>query len=80
MPVTEIRDAQSQLSRLVERALDGEEVLIGEAGAALVRLVPVVEERRPPRVGGQWRGRVRIGEDFDVLPDDLADALGLGPR
>jgi hypothetical protein len=25
---------------------------------------------------GVWAGRVRIAEDFDELPDDLADALG----
>ncbi|MDX1968286.1 MAG: hypothetical protein SFV23_14005 [Planctomycetaceae bacterium] len=32
---------------------------------------------RPPRVGGQWKGQVHIAEDFDELPDDLADALGV---
>ncbi len=31
---------------------------------------------RPPRVGGQWKGQVHIAEDFDELPDDLAEALG----
>jgi hypothetical protein len=26
-----------------------------------------------------WRGRVRIADDFDELPDDLADSLGMKP-
>lgn len=28
-------------------------------------------------LAGTWRGRVRIAEDFDQLPDDLADSLGV---
>jgi hypothetical protein len=28
------------------------------------------------QVRGAWRGRVRIADDFDELPDDLAQALG----
>jgi hypothetical protein len=27
-------------------------------------------------VRGAWRGRVRIAEDFDELPKDIAEALG----
>lgn len=33
----------------------------------------------PPRLGGQWKGQVVIGADFDELPADLADALGMSP-
>ena len=29
-----------------------------------------------PRVGGIWKGRVRIADDFDELPPDIAKALG----
>ena len=27
--------------------------------------------------GGQWKGRVRIADDFDDLPDDIATAFGI---
>jgi hypothetical protein len=27
-------------------------------------------------VRGAWRGRVRLADDFDKLPDDIADELG----
>ncbi len=30
-----------------------------------------------PRQGGQWKGRVVIAPDFDLLPDDLQEALGM---
>jgi len=52
-----MHEAKTQLSRLVERALAGEEVLIARAGMPLVRLQPVAPgtARRQP---GALRGRV----------------------
>jgi hypothetical protein len=43
-----------------------------------VRLVPI----RPdisPRIGGRWKGHIKMAEDFDSLPDDIAEAFGMGP-
>jgi prevent-host-death family protein len=77
MEIANIHEARSQLSRLVERAMNGEEVIIARAGTPMVRLVPIRRDDSPRR-GGQWKGRVRIAEDFDVLPDDIADAFGMG--
>jgi prevent-host-death family protein len=71
-----IHEAKSQLSKLVERAMNGEDVVIAKAGRPMVRLVPIRSDDAP-RLGGQWRGRVRIGEDFDDLPDDVAAAFGI---
>jgi hypothetical protein len=28
-------------------------------------------------LAGAWRGKVKVADDFDDLPDDLADALGM---
>ena len=77
MVIANIHEAKSQLSRLVEHAMSGEEVIIAKAGQPLVRLVPIHADDSP-RVGGQWKGRVRIAEDFDTLPDDIA-AFGIHP-
>ena len=72
-----MHEAKTQLSKLVERAEAGEDVVIQRNGKPAVRLVPVVEEPRSlASVRGAWRGRVHIAEDFDELPDDIADALG----
>ena len=54
MKITNIREARSQLSKLVEQALAGDEIVIAKAGKPMVRLVPV-QESDAPRTGGQWR-------------------------
>lgn len=46
-----LHDAKTHLSRYVEQALDGEDVVIARAGKALVRLVPVAETPRQRRLG-----------------------------
>ena len=69
-----IHEAKTHFSRLVERVIRGEEVVIGKAGKPVARLVPYREERRP-RVPGGWEGRVRISDDFDELPAEVAAAF-----
>ncbi len=79
MKITNIHEAKTHLSRLVQRAADGEEIIIGKAGKAMAKLVPY----RPcdePRIPGQWRGKVKLASDFDELPDAIARAFrGEGP-
>ena len=72
--IVNIHEAKTHFSRLVERAMRGEEVVIGKAGKPVARLVPYREDRAP-RVPGGWKGRVRIAEDFDDLPDEVAAAF-----
>jgi prevent-host-death family protein len=76
MEIANIHEAKSQLSKLVEMAMDGEEVIIAKAGTPMVKLVPIRTDASP-RPGGQWKGRVRIADDFDDLPEDLASAFGI---
>jgi prevent-host-death family protein len=59
-----MHEAKTELSRLVERALRGEEVIIARAGVPVVHLVPVVG--RAKRKLGQWAGQVRMSDDFDA--------------
>lgn len=67
-----MHQAKSSLSRLVERALAGEEVVIARNGEPLVRLVPVAKERKP-RVPGRSRGKVWIGPDFEFTDDKIKE-------
>jgi prevent-host-death family protein len=46
-----LHDAKTHLSRYVEQALDGEDVVIARAGKALVRLVPVEDIPRKRQLG-----------------------------
>jgi prevent-host-death family protein len=71
-----MHEAKTKLSQLVERAEAGEDIVIARNGKPVARLVPVAAEAKLASVRGAWRGRVHIAEDFDELPDDIADALG----
>ena len=60
-PVVNIHEAKTHLSRLIERARDGEEIIIAKAGEPKVRLVavPGKERRKPGRFAGElaaWEG------------------------
>ena len=79
MEIANIHEAKSQLSKLVDHAMNGEEVIIARAGQPMVRLVPIRSDDTP-RIGGQWNGRVRIADDLDTLPDDIAAAFGIESR
>ena len=76
MEFIDIHEAKSRLSKLVDRALAGEDIVIARAGTPVVRLVPV-RQGDSPRRGGQWEGKVRIADDFDELPRDMAGDFGM---
>jgi prevent-host-death family protein len=69
-----IHEAKTHLSRLVERAANGEEIIIGKAGRPMARLVPY-REHAGPRTPGAWRGRLQVSADFDDTPDAVVDAF-----
>ena len=75
MRMVNIHQAKTQLSRLVDLAADGEEVIITKSGKPIARLVPYVTKgavRRP----GSMRGKIRINRNFDApLPKELLDAF-----
>lgn len=72
--VVNIHEAKTHFSRLIGRVMEGEEVVIGKAGRPVAMLVPYREERTR-RIPGGWKGRVRIHEDFDELPSEVAAAF-----
>ena len=65
--VVNIHEAKTQLSRLLERAHAGEEVVIAKGGKPYARLGPLAP--LPPRVPGLLKGTVE-GTFFDPLPDE----------
>jgi prevent-host-death family protein len=80
MSITNIHDAKTRLSQLIEQAERGEEVIIARAGVPVARLVPY-EIKRKARKGGQWKGQIKIAADFDQpLPDEIATAFGILPE
>lgn len=73
MTKANVHEAKTNLSKLIEQALNGEEVVIAKAGKPLVRLVPVRDEKED--CFGMDAGKMWIADDFDVLPDDLLAAF-----
>ena len=73
--ILNLYEAKAQLSKLVEQASAGEEIVIAKAGTPKARLVPL---RKPARKPGGWKGRIWVSEDFDdELPAGiLAEFLG----
>ncbi len=72
-----IHEAKTHLSRLVERAEAGEEVIIARNGKPVAKLV-AYKERSGPRKPGLWKGKVWIAPDFDDLPPELLAAFEEG--
>jgi len=71
-----MHEAKTKLSQLVQRAEAGEEIVIARNGKPVARLVPVTRANSLAELRGVWRGQVRMADDFDELPDDIADAFG----
>ena len=70
-----IYEAKTQLSKLVERAAAGEEIVIARGGRPVARLVALTPGGGP-REQGAYRGQMWIAPDFDELPADLAAEFG----
>jgi prevent-host-death family protein len=71
METVNLYQAKTKLSQLVERAAEGEDIVIAKAGRPLVRLVPVAQ-RSMQRPLGLLASQVIIGPDFDdPLPDEM---------
>lgn len=77
MQITNIHEAEMHLSRLIERVISGEEIIIGKAGKPVAKLIPYKQSDEPRQPGGSWQGKVRIADDFDELPEDLMVAFGV---
>ena len=71
-----IHAAKTHLSRLVERAENGEETVIARNGRPVARLVPYSEERKP-RVPGALRGQIEILPGFDEVDEEIAREFGM---
>ncbi|HET6757440.1 MAG TPA: type II toxin-antitoxin system Phd/YefM family antitoxin [Burkholderiales bacterium] len=73
MEQVNIHEAKANLSRLVDQAAAGTEIVIAKAGKPLAKLVPY-ESSKQKRTLGLYKGKIKIARDFDApLPDDLLD-------
>jgi prevent-host-death family protein len=65
MKMVNVHQAKTHLSRLIEEAADGAEIIIAKAGKPRARLVPYAPVRKPRKFG--WlKGKIWISDDFDA--------------
>jgi prevent-host-death family protein len=70
MTVFNIHEAKTHFSKLLERVLNGEEIIIAKAGKPVVRILPFAPDDTAPRIPGIDKGKVTIMPDFDEpLPE-----------
>jgi len=71
-----VYEAKTNLSRLLDRAEAGEEVIITRHGRPVARLVSMREASKRPRKLGVLAGRIRMRDDFDApLPAEVLAAF-----
>ena len=76
MTTVNMHEAKSQLSKLVERASRGEDVIIARNGKPAARLVPIESETKKLRPIGLHAGLGRVRDNFDdPMPDDFMKAF-----
>ncbi len=63
-----MHEAKTNLSKLIELVVQGEEVIICKAGRPIAKLISFNPEKRK---GGAWKGKVTISPDFDELPAEF---------
>ncbi len=65
MVMVNTHEAKTNLSRLLARVAAGEEIVIGNAGRPVAKLVPYSEETKKRRTPGAWKGKIRLAPDWD---------------
>ncbi|MBB1472209.1 type II toxin-antitoxin system prevent-host-death family antitoxin [Luteimonas sp. MC1782] len=76
MAIVNIHEAKTQLSRLIERALAGESMVIAKAGKPLVKLVRLdAPDASRIRRLGFLVGEIQVPEEFDRMGADEIDAM-----
>lgn len=72
-----IGEAKTNLSKLIALAEEGERVELRRGKEPVAQLVPLPKLGAARREPGALAGRIRIAEDFDTWPEDVAAALGI---
>ncbi|MCU0828859.1 MAG: type II toxin-antitoxin system prevent-host-death family antitoxin [Tabrizicola sp.] len=69
-----IADAKARFADLIRRAESGEQIILTRHGKPVARLTATARAPDLPLIGA-LKGRIRIADDFDDLPPDIAASL-----
>lgn len=74
MQIINMHEAKTQLSRLVDLAVQGEDFIIAKAGKPLVKVTRVGEPKLQRRIGF-LQGQISVPDDFDSMGQAEIDAM-----
>ena len=67
-----IHEAKTNLSKLIKKVINGEEVIIAKGNKPLVKMVRL-EGDKPKRKIGTAKGKIKIADDFDAPLEDFEE-------
>ncbi len=70
-----VRELRANLNGLLRQARQGASILVMSRNEVIAEIWPPSDIERPRRVPGLLRGKIRMAEDFDVLPDGVLSAM-----
>lgn len=69
-----VAEAKSALPELIDRAANGEEIILARAGKPRAKLVPLGPDPGKLRIPGKGRGRFKVKSGFDdPLPEEVLE-------
>ena len=76
MQILDIREAQSQLSKLIDQAVQGDAFIIAKAGKPLVKVVRLdALPARQVNTLGFMAGQISIPDDFDSMGSHIVERI-----
>ena len=75
---TTVEAAQTSLPQLLEKIMDGEEIIIEQDGRALARIVPIEKGEKAeynPNWFGMDEGKIWMSSDFNETPKEIIEAF-----
>ena len=70
-----VRELRANLSGLLRQARHGASILVMSRNEVVAEIKTPARAERPRRVLGRLKGKIRMADDFDVLPDDILSAM-----
>lgn len=71
-----IHEAKTNLSKILQKVENGQEVIISKSGKPVAVIKKYCEPQKP-RISGQLKGKITMTDDFDDFESDLQEMFGL---
>ena len=72
MIIANMYEAKTHLSKLVQKALQGEDIILAKSGKPLVKLVPASVKKKDIKFG-LMKGQIQIADDFNCFGAELQE-------